>query len=604
MNAFPADANPAGTTIMVRGDGRSEASGIKKDSHANEVDRRNESDRNGPDTQSDTVPLSSSAFPAPYPALRTLIVDDDYFVVTALERKINWRSLNIEQVYTAHNVAQAREILQQHPVHILISDIEMPQGSGLELLAWIREMNYNVQAILLTNYADFNYAQKAIELQSFEYFLKPIEFDKLMLIIQKAVQRVKEQQSAQRAIQEGQYWQRNHSKMLEHFWRKLISDSSSSLIKPAVLAESIREQNLDYRLDDKVQPLLFHLFPHNGSMGSQEKGLFDFALQNVFYELFQQPSFSVDTMLEYKDDHWMAMLKWKGAPEQDLLRELCASFLQKARPYLKCEACCTIALPSQMEGVSLCIRQLLTMDSEMVQARNEIYDVQDYLELAREPAEYAAPDLAHWEELLNRNQPEVLLAETSRYLRGRLSHRMLNVSVLSLFRLDLVQLVYSFLKMKGIQAHKLYTGKTHEQLLAQSLNSIEDMEAFVQDLVTTAMEYRDFTERATSVVEEIKQHILSHYGDELSRNDLAEIVYLNPDYLARLFKKETGISLGSYVIQVRIAAAKQLLETTSLSVYAVANKVGYGNYSYFSKLFKQAVGCSPNEYKKEQQGSF
>ncbi|MNC58353.1 Arabinose operon regulatory protein [compost metagenome] len=54
------------------------------------------------------------------------------------------------------------------------------------------------------------------------------------------------------------------------------------------------------------------------------------------------------------------------------------------------------------------------------------------------------------------------------------------------------------------------------------------------------------------------------------------------------------------MIHVRIAAAKQLLETTRLSVYTIANKVGYTNYSYFSKLFKQEVGLSPNEYKKEQ----
>nr|WP_138495293.1 helix-turn-helix domain-containing protein [Paenibacillus pinistramenti] len=530
--------------------------------------------------------------------MSALVVDDDYFVVTALERKIDWHSLNIQQVYTAHNVAQAREILQQHPVQILISDIEMPQGSGLELLAWVREMNYNLQAILLTNYADFNYAQKAIELQSFEYFLKPIEFDKLMLIIQKAVNRVKEQQNTEKAVQEGQYWQKNHAKLLEHFWRRLVSDSTASLVKPGIIAQSIAGQNLDYRLTDKVQPLLFHLFPHNESMCSQEKGLFEFALQNVIGELFRQPSFTMETLFEFKENHWIALIKWDTPPEEEALREVCASFLRKANLYLKCDACCTAALPAQLEAVSESIRQLLAMDSEMVKERNKLYDVRDYLDISREKSNYAAPDLAYWEELLNRNQPDVLLAETSAYLKQMLSHHMLNVAALSLFRLDLVQLVYSFLKMKGIQAHKLYTGRTHEQLLAQSLNSTHDMEAYVHDLVTTAMEYRDFTEQANSVVEEIKHHIHNRYGEELSRNGLAEIVYLNPDYLARLFKKETGISLGNYVIQVRIAAAKQLLETTSLSVYAVAGKVGYGNYSYFSKLFKQEVGCTPNDYKK------
>lgn len=130
--------------------------------------------------------------------MNVLLVDDDFYVIAALQKKIDWESLHIDTVYTANNVAQAREIIEKHSVQILISDIEMPQGSGLELLAWIREGNYSIQTILLTNYADFNYAQKAIELQSFEYFLKPIEFDKLMLIIHKAVTQAKEQQKTKK----------------------------------------------------------------------------------------------------------------------------------------------------------------------------------------------------------------------------------------------------------------------------------------------------------------------------------------------------------------------------------------------------------------------
>lgn len=185
-------------------------------------------------------------------------------------------------------------------MQLLISDIEMPQGSGLELLAWIREQNLSVQAILLTNYADFNYAQKAIELQSFEYFLKPIEFDKLMLIIQKAVTRAKEHQSNEEAIIGGYFWQKNQSKNLEHFWRKLVSGSTSSPVKQAEISRAIGEQNLSYQMNDLIQPVLFNVFPHNGSMGKEEKDLFDFALLNVLYELLQHPGYTVQSILEVK----------------------------------------------------------------------------------------------------------------------------------------------------------------------------------------------------------------------------------------------------------------------------------------------------------------
>src|SRR5690606_4112279 len=108
-------------------------------------------------------------------SMNALIVDDDYFVIKALETRMDWRTLQIEQVYTADNIAQARDIINHHSIHILISDIDMPQGRGLEGRAWIRDQGYDIQAIILTNYADFNYSQKAIELLGFEYFRKPIE---------------------------------------------------------------------------------------------------------------------------------------------------------------------------------------------------------------------------------------------------------------------------------------------------------------------------------------------------------------------------------------------------------------------------------------------
>lgn len=155
--------------------------------------------------------------------MNALLVDDDYFVVMALEKKIDWKALGIHTIFTAYNIAQAKEVLQNHPVQILICDIEMPQGSGLELLAWVREESHNVQTIFLTNYADFNYAQKAIELQSFDYFLKPIEFDKLTLIIQKAVAKARDQQFIEKAIHEGELWQKNRSKLIEDSWRRLIT---------------------------------------------------------------------------------------------------------------------------------------------------------------------------------------------------------------------------------------------------------------------------------------------------------------------------------------------------------------------------------------------
>ncbi|OZB98521.1 response regulator [Paenibacillus sp. XY044] len=529
--------------------------------------------------------------------MNVLLVDDDYFVVTALESKIDWKALAIEQIHTAYNVSQAKEILQQHPVDILICDIEMPQGSGLELLAWIREERYRVQAIFLTNYADFNYAQKAIELQSFDYFLKPIEFDKLALIIRKAANKASEEQSIEEAAREGLLWKKNQNRLLELFWRKLITGKSFPS-EPQAIQRVIEEQHLTYRLSDRFMPLLIKVFPYDGSLGKDDKDLFDYALLNVLNELLRNPLYKVETILEYMENHWIVILQWSAEPAADHIEGTCASLISKANRFLKCDVYCHLGLTASLAAVHPMIRQLIHVNEEMINSRNQIFHLD---QRPVDEAVYVPPNLGLLETLLSEGDASAFCAETRRYLHELTKHQTLNVSALRLFRLDLMQMVYSFLKQREIQAHKLYAGSTNDQLFMLSLQSIEDMELYIAYLVDTALAYRKFAEKPNSVVEEIKLYIGKHVGDDLTRNSLAETVYLNPDYLARLFKKETGVPLGNYIIETRIQMAKHWLTTTQMPVHMVAGKVGYANDSYFSRLFKQECGLTPYEYRHRQQ---
>lgn len=103
---------------------------------------------------------------------------------------------------------------------------------------------------------------------------------------------------------------------------------------------------------------------------------------------------------------------------------------------------------------------------------------------------------------------------------------------------------------------------------------------------------------ALDVTERIKKYVKEHIQDEISMSDIAEVVYLNPQYMVRLFKRKEGISILEYITSIRIKTAAELLRKTNDSIYQVAGLVGYSNYSYFSRVFKKATGKSPQEYKK------
>lgn len=151
-----------------------------------------------------------------------------------------------------------------------------------------------------------------------------------------------------------------------------------------------------------------------------------------------------------------------------------------------------------------------------------------------------------------------------------------------------------------MEMYKLFDSKEAENLSDLSIQSAECMKQYADYLIERSMEYTAMANKTDSVVGWVKDYLDSNYCNVISRNDLADVVYLNPNYLSRLFKKEMNISINSYIIEKRIEKARILLEHSDMPVHAVSMEVGYNNFSYFTKLFREKTGLTPNEYRKEK----
>ena len=101
------------------------------------------------------------------------------------------------------------------------------------------------------------------------------------------------------------------------------------------------------------------------------------------------------------------------------------------------------------------------------------------------------------------------------------------------------------------------------------------------------------SENAIAVV---KKYIADNISLKIQREELAKIVYLNPDYLTKLFRKQMGVTLGEYILQKRLALAKQLLLNTNLSILDISERVGITDASYFIRTFKKQIGSTPQQY--------
>ena len=117
--------------------------------------------------------------------MRILLVDDDAVSLEDLRRSINWEKLGIDRVDVAPDPAAAREILSREAVDIVISDIEMPRETGLDLLRWYREQGLKGKFLLLTCHESFRYASTAVKLHAEEYLMKPFNVEMMELVLQK-----------------------------------------------------------------------------------------------------------------------------------------------------------------------------------------------------------------------------------------------------------------------------------------------------------------------------------------------------------------------------------------------------------------------------------
>ena len=119
--------------------------------------------------------------------LRVLIADDEPSVVESLKASIDWEKYDLQVAAVAHNGKEAKEILETTPIDIAILDIRMPGYSGLELCRWLHERNSEIQMIVISGYAEFSYAQKALRYGVAGYCLKPVEYAELTFLLLKAV---------------------------------------------------------------------------------------------------------------------------------------------------------------------------------------------------------------------------------------------------------------------------------------------------------------------------------------------------------------------------------------------------------------------------------
>ncbi len=533
-----------------------------------------------------------------------LIVDDEPDIIEGVITGVDLEGLGFTEVMTARSGEQAMELMRRKPADVLLTDIEMSDMNGLTLLSWVREHDFDTVTIFCTAYPEFNYAKKAVELQAFDYYLKPIRYEELTEKLRAAVRKVREVRSERQHKLYGDYWLESQPDNRADFWNRALMRYAGEDGGGGWLVGEAQKRRLPYQQKDFFTLLVFDLYREN-KLKEWNRGLLDTAFENVLSELFALPGCSIETIASAGPGAYQMVLFQPGrrTVDREALKESCRRFIGFCNRHMGISADCYFCSDTPFDGIGAIIYKANRIFRDDVTGCNQIYDIFPY---KMKDGSYAVPYLsARLEKMLLDGQWQQAEQMVCAGLQDAAASERITRSGLLAIQQDLMQVVHAVLQARGVPAHTLFCGETFDRMSAEAVGTVDQMAQFVGYLIRETMRSvggKDGRPEGEAAIEKVRQYIDGHLSEPLSRSVLAGLVFMNPDYFAKLFKEKTGQPLTAYIKRRRIEWAKELLAQTALPVSQVAQQVGYDNLSYFSSVFHDQTGLSPGEYRRQRKG--
>ena len=146
-----------------------------------------------------------------------------------------------------------------------------------------------------------------------------------------------------------------------------------------------------------------------------------------------------------------------------------------------------------------------------------------------------------------------------------------------------------------------YSGRRDYLPQIMELATPEDIRDWFTDKVMNACRnvVSKRQERSGDIIKTARKYIEDHFDKDISLDDVSRVVNISPYYFSKVFKEECGLNFIEYLTNIRIDRAKELLESSNLSIKEICVSCGYTDPNYFSRSFKKNVGVTPTEYKEK-----
>lgn len=259
-----------------------------------------------------------------------LVVDDQPDVVKGIISGVNWEKIGIKNVYGAESAKQAKEILSQKNIDILLTDIEMPHENGIQLIEYVKSNYKSIQCIFLTAHAHFGYAQKAIQLGVISYLLQPASYEDIEKEIQKTKNFILQEHLKKSAIINSQsYANKKLAYLCRNYLKDYILDIEDDI---NITIDRLNKYGFSMDIDSKI--LVFLIQVNLWEENKWENDLFLYGIQNIIDEIMIDYCKN-SIVVNVENNIYCTVVKLKSNPSIDIIAKDIKNLQDIFHSYLK-----------------------------------------------------------------------------------------------------------------------------------------------------------------------------------------------------------------------------------------------------------------------------
>jgi len=536
--------------------------------------------------------------------MKMLIVDDEKHVRSTICKLVDWQSIGIEEVLEARDGNEAMRCIGECRPQIVITDLMMPNKSGLELLAWMEGQAPACKKIVISGYSEFEYARDTVKYGCMDYLLKPIDKNQLQEVVMKAIRSFREAKEERLAYPQIGI-EIDQLKMM--FVDKMLS---------RLLTETETEPE---RLSALWGPLIKE-FPEMSGVNTVRVAALDLemAVPSFHGQSSSDPDTLGSSMVRICNDllrigrQGVAFRNWNARFEltlfiwsdlynvQRVLGELTARLQRETGLRIPVG----VSAPSPFAGG---IPQACRQAKDALHRRNLLEPAALVLEYQpSRPPFMRTFGFGHFEEeiqvAVQSGQPALVRAALQQWFDFTATLEVITVGQLYKWWNE-----YTVAKTRWMEqmldredAASLQFERMRElpaQLKAEfSLERIKEM--LTHDLIEFMQLVQADLPHKNNGIHEIARYLQAHYREDIALAELSAKFHLNSDYISRKFKQAFQMTVVDYICRIRVDKAKLLLKNPRLKIAEVAERVGYQDEKYFSRVFKKMEQVSPRDYRE------